>query len=134
LNELAEKYPRVKNFHVSVKEAGHKVIFLRKLVEGGTEHSFGIHVAKMAGMPKAIVDRANEMLKQLESQRQQPGGGDLKQSVKKVAAQNYQLSFFDMKDPKLKRLAEEIEHIEINAMTPVEAIMKLHELKKILGE
>jgi DNA mismatch repair protein MutS len=88
----------------------------------------------MAGMPKAIVDRANEMLKQLESQRQQPGGGDLKQSVKKVAAQNYQLSFFDMKDPKLKRLAEEIEHIEINAMTPVEAIMKLHELKKILGE
>ncbi len=131
LNELAEKYPRIKNFHVSIKETGHKVIFLRKLVAGGTEHSFGIHVAKMAGMPKQIVDRANEMLKVLESQRQQPGG-DIKQSVKKIPAQNYQLSFFDMSDPKLKKLAEEIENIEVNAMTPVEAIMKLHELKKIL--
>ena len=131
LNELAEKYPRIKNFHVSIKETGHKVIFLRKLVAGGTEHSFGIHVAKMAGMPKAIVDRANEMLKELESQRRQPGS-DLKQTVKKMPAQNFQLSFFDMSDPKLKKLAEEIEHIEVNAMTPVEAIMKLHELKKIL--
>ena len=132
LNELAEKYPRIKNFHVSIKETGHKVIFLRKLIPGGTEHSFGIHVAKMAGMPKAIVDRANEMLKQLESQRQQPGGGDIKQSVKKLPAQNFQLSIFDVADPKLKKLAEEIENIEVNAMTPVEAIMKLHELKKIL--
>lgn len=130
LNELAEKYTRIKNFHVAIKEAGNKVIFLRKLVEGGTEHSFGIHVAKMAGMPKQIIDRANEMLQELESQRQQ--NGDLKDTVKKLPAQNFQLSFFDVSDPKMKKLAEEIEKVEINAMTPVEAIMKLHELKKIL--
>lgn len=130
LNELAEKYPRVKNYHVAVKETGQKVIFLRKLVEGGTEHSFGIHVAKMAGMPKEIVERANEMLKELESQRQQHV--DVKQSVKKMPAQNFQLSFFDVSDPKLKKIAEEIEKIEVNAMTPVEAIMKLHELKSLL--
>jgi DNA mismatch repair protein MutS len=130
LNELAEKYPRIKNFHVSVKETSSKVIFLRKLVEGGTEHSFGIHVAKMAGMPKEVIDRANEMLRELESQRQQHG--DTKQVLKKVDAQNFQLSFFDMSDPKMKRLAEEIEKIEVNTMTPVEAIMKLQELKKLL--
>lgn len=130
LNELAEKYPRIKNYHVSVKETTSKVIFLRKLVEGGTEHSFGIHVAKMAGMPKSILDRANEMLKELESQRQ--SSSDIKQTVKKVPAQNYQLSFFDVSDPIFKRLAEELEKVEINAMTPVEAIMKLQELKKML--
>jgi DNA mismatch repair protein MutS len=130
LNELAEKYIRIKNFHVSVKETGTKVIFLRKLLEGGTEHSFGIHVAKMAGMPKQIVDRANEMLLELENQRQQHD--NVKQRIKKLPAQNFQLSFFDINDPKMKRLAEEIEKIEINAMTPVEAIMKLQELKKLL--
>ncbi len=130
LNELAEKYIRIKNFHVAVKETGTKVIFLRKLVEGGTEHSFGIHVAKMAGMPKQIVDRANEMLLELESQRQQHD--HVKQTVKKLPAQNFQLSFFDMNDPKMKRLTEELEKIEVNAMTPVEAMMKLHELKKLL--
>jgi DNA mismatch repair protein MutS len=127
LNELAEKYPRVKNFHVAVKETSSKVIFMRKLVEGGTEHSFGIHVAKMAGMPKAILDRANEMLAELESKRDNPD--ELKQSVKKMQTQNFQLSFFDVSDPKIKRLAEEIERVEVNAMTPVEAIMKLQELK-----
>ena len=106
------------------------MIFLRKLVEGGTEHSFGIHVAKMAGMPKQIIDRANEMLHELESQRQQHQ--DVKQTVKKMPAQNFQLSFFDLSDPKMKKLAEEIEKIEVNAITPVEAIMKLQELKKLL--
>lgn len=130
LNELAEKYQRIKNFHVAVKETGHKVIFLRKLTEGGTEHSFGIHVAKMAGMPKQIIDRANEMLAELESQRQKHD--DLKSAVRKLPKQDFQLSFFDIGDPKLKRLAEELEHIEVNAMTPVEAIMKLQELKRIL--
>ena len=103
---------------------------MRKLIEGGTEHSFGIHVAKMAGMPKAIIDRAQEMLTELESQRQQHD--DIKQTVRKMPSQNFQLSFFDMSDPKMKKLAEELERIEINAMTPVEAIMKLHELKKLL--
>ncbi|MCW5907643.1 MAG: DNA mismatch repair protein MutS [Chitinophagales bacterium] len=131
LNELAEKYPRIKNFHVSVKETTSKVIFLRKLVEGGTEHSFGIHVAKMAGMPKEIIERANQMLHELESQRQQHG--DIRETVKKTEAQNFQLSFFDLSDPKMKRLAEEIEKVEVNTMTPVEAIMKLQELKKILN-
>lgn len=131
LNELAEKYPRVKNFHVAVKETSSKVIFMRKLVAGGTEHSFGIHVAKMAGMPKAILDRANEMLAELESKRDNPD--ELKQSVKKMQTQNFQLSFFDVSDPKIKRLAEEIERVEVNAMTPVEAIMKLQELKNILA-
>lgn len=130
LNELAEKYNRVKNFHVAIKEAGGKVIFLRKLVEGGTEHSFGIHVAKMAGMPRQIIDRANEMLHELESQRQQHG--DTKDAIRKMPANNFQLSFFDVNDPKLKRLAEEIERIEVNTITPVEAILKLHELKKML--
>ncbi len=129
LNELAEKYPRIKNYHVAVKETAHKVIFLRKLMEGGTEHSFGIHVAKMAGMPKQIVERANEMLAELESQRQQH---DLRGVVKQMPAKNVQLSFFDMADPKLKNLAEELEKIEINAMTPVEAILKLQELKRIV--
>ncbi len=131
LNELAEKYPRIKNFHVSVKETAHKVIFMRKLVEGGTEHSFGIHVAKMAGMPKQIVERANEMLAELESQRQLQD--DLRGAVNQMPAKNVQLSFFDMADPKMKKLAEEIEKIEINAITPIEAIMKLQELKRILG-
>lgn len=132
LNELAEKYPRIKNFHVSVKETGTKVIFLRKLVEGGTEHSFGIHVAKMAGMPKEIVERAKEMLYELESQRQQHT--DVKSAVKKMPAQNFQLSIFDVSDPKIKQLAAELEKVEINAITPVEAIMKLNELKKILSQ
>ncbi|MBL0308658.1 MAG: DNA mismatch repair protein MutS [Bacteroidetes bacterium] len=130
LNELAERYPRIKNFHVSVKETTNTVIFLRKLVEGGTEHSFGIHVAKMAGMPKAILDRANEMLHELEGQRQKQG--DLKQAVKKISPLNYQLSFFDVNDSKMKQLAEELEHIEVTTLTPVEALMKLHELKKLL--
>ncbi|MBK8657502.1 MAG: DNA mismatch repair protein MutS [Bacteroidetes bacterium] len=130
LNELAEKYPRIKNYHVSVKETASKVIFMRKLVAGGTEHSFGIHVAKMAGMPKAIVDRANEMLLELESKRDMPDA--VKQTVKQLPASNFQLSIFDVSDPKIKRLAEEMERVEVNAMTPVEAILKLQELKNML--
>lgn len=132
LNELAEKYPRIKNYHVSVKETGNKVIFLRKLVAGGTEHSFGIHVAKMAGMPKEIVERAKEMLYELESQRQQ--STDVKSTVKKMPVQNFQLSFFDVSDPKIKQLAADLEKVDINTITPVEAIMKLNELKKILSQ
>ena len=115
---------------MSVKETASKVIFMRKLVAGGTEHSFGIHVAKMAGMPKSIVDRANEMLLELESKRDQPDA--VKQTVKQLPASNFQLSIFDVSDPKMKRLAEEIERVEVNAMTPVEAILKLQELKNML--
>jgi DNA mismatch repair protein MutS len=129
LNELAEKYPRIKNYHVSTKEVGNKVIFLRKLVPGGSEHSFGIHVAKMAGMPRLIVDRANEILLELESKRVQT---DIKDTMKSMQAKNFQMNMFDMSDPKLKGVAAAIDKLEINALTPIEALMKLHELKKML--
>lgn len=130
LNELAEKYQRIKNFHVAVKETEHRVIFLRQLVAGGTEHSFGIHVAKMAGMPQPILDRAADMLQELERQRQQPEG--LTQTIKKAAAQNLQLSFFEINDPHLKELAAALQQIDVNGITPVEALVKLQALKKIL--
>jgi DNA mismatch repair protein MutS len=129
LNELAKKYNRIKNFHVATKEAGQKVIFLRKLVAGGTQHSFGIHVAKMAGMPKAIVDRANEILHELE---QKHISNDDTQKVKKIDAKNYQLSFFQLDDPRLVKIRETIEGLDINTLTPVEALMKLNELKNIV--
>lgn len=129
LNELADKYDRIKNYHVSTKEVGNKVIFLRKLVPGGSEHSFGIHVARMAGMPRLIVDRANEILLELESKRVQ---NDIKDTVKGMRTQTMQMSIFDMSDPKLKGVAAAIEKLEINALTPIEALMKLAELKKML--
>lgn len=129
LNELADKYERIKNFHVTTKEVGNKVIFLRKLVPGGSEHSFGIHVAKMAGMPRLIVDRANEILTELESKRVNT---DIKDTMKGMKASNFQMTMFDMSDPKLKGVAAIIEKLEINALTPIEALMKLHELKKML--
>ena len=129
LNELADKYPRIKNYHVSTKEVGNKVIFLRKLVPGGSEHSFGIHVAKMAGMPRLIVDRANEILIELESKRVST---DIKDTMKGIQAKNFQMTMFDMSDPKLKGVAAAIDKLEINALTPIEALMKLHELKKML--
>jgi len=127
LNELSEKYPRIRNFHVTVKEANGKVIFLRKLESGGSEHSFGIHVAKMAGMPKAIVNRANEVLLELESKRIQH---DIKESVRQLPPA-LQLNIFDTADPKLKELAEAISKIDVNVLTPVEALMKLNELKRL---
>ncbi len=129
LNELADKYERIKNYHVSTKEVGNKVIFLRKLVPGGSEHSFGIHVAKMAGMPRLIVDRANEILIELESKRVNT---DIKDTMKGMQAKNFQMTMFDMSDPKLKGVAAAIDKLEINALTPIEALMKLHELKKML--
>lgn len=129
LNEMALSMPRIKNFHVSVKEHGNKVIFLRKLVPGGSEHSFGIHVAKMAGMPKEVLKKANEVLEQLEKAHHTAGN---KTEVKSVT-DNFQLSFFQLEDPVLKNIKEEIENIDINTLTPVEALMKLNEIKKILG-
>jgi DNA mismatch repair protein MutS len=129
LNELADKYERIKNYHVSTKEVGNKVIFLRKLVPGGSEHSFGIHVARMAGMPRLIVDRANEILLELESKRVNT---DIKDTMKGMQAKNLQMSIFDLSDPKLKGVAAAIDKLEINALTPIEALMKLHELKKML--
>lgn len=129
LNEMAVTMPRIKNFHVSVKEHGNKVIFLRKVVPGGSEHSFGIHVAKMAGMPKEVLRKANEVLEQLEKMHKETGN----KSGKKSVTDNFQLSFFQLEDPCLKNIKEEIENLDINTLTPVEALMKLNEIKKILG-
>jgi DNA mismatch repair protein MutS len=129
LNEMAGTFARIKNFHVSVKEIGNKVIFIRKLVEGGTEHSFGIHVAKMAGMPPRILERANEILAQLEKyhSNEELLKNDNKQD-------NYQLSFIQLDDPLLEKIKEDILNTNINTLTPVEALMKLNEIKTLLSK
>ncbi|MCB9033573.1 MAG: DNA mismatch repair protein MutS [Chitinophagales bacterium] len=131
LNELADKFPRISNYNVSVKETANKVIFLRKLEKGGSQHSFGIHVAKMAGMPNSIIKRANEILQELESQRSL--AGDIQQSLKQLpATDNFQLNMFAMDDPRLMKLKEVLEKVDVNTLTPVEALMKLDELRKLL--
>jgi DNA mismatch repair protein MutS len=132
LNEMERSFKRVKNFNVSVKEVANKVIFMRKLVPGGSEHSFGIHVAKMAGMPKSIVKRADEILKQLESDNRQQGMKS--KPIKKLAsaAEGFQLSFFQLDDPVLSQVRDEIVNIDINNLTPMEALTKLNDIKKII--
>ncbi len=130
LIELETKFERIQNFHVSTKEAGNKVIFLRKLQQGGSKHSFGIHVAKMAGMPPQIVSRANEILKQLEDKHI---GVDLKDKLKKMQAQTFQLNMFSMDDPQLIKIREILEHLDINTLSPIEALMKLKELQDIVN-
>lgn len=131
LNELAERFPRIKNFNVATKELNNKVIFLRKLQEGGSKHSFGIHVAKMAGMPRYVVERANEILGQLE--QKSIDTGDLDEKVKKINAPAMQLSFFDAEpDPVLTELKEQLEEVDLNRLTPIECMLKLDELKKLL--
>jgi len=130
LNEMEEIFPRVKNYNVSVKETSNKVIFLRKLQRGGVEHSFGIHVAKMAGMPQQVVARANEMLKKLEAQRQSPSRPATKGDAKN---DNFQLSFFQLDDPVLTQIRDELKHIDINSLSPLDAFDKLREIKKLSG-
>ena len=132
LNEMERTFHRIKNYNVSVKELGNKVIFLRKLVPGGSEHSFGIHVAKMAGMPKSIVKRSGEILKQLETENRQ--GGVVSKPVKGIAAkaEGYQLSFFQLDDPVLSQVRDEIQNIDVNNLTPLEALNKLSEIKRII--
>lgn len=135
LNEMERSFPRIKNFNVSVKEVGNKVIFLRKLVPGGSEHSFGIHVAKMAGMPKCIVNRADEILKQLESEKRQEeaiSGSSVKKTPVTGQSGNYQLSFFQLDDPVLSQVRDEIKNIDLNNLTPLEALNKLSEIRKII--
>ncbi len=135
LNEMERSFPRIKNFNVSVKEVGNKVIFLRKLVPGGSEHSFGIHVAKMAGMPKCIVNRADEILKQLESEKRQEGaisGSSVKKAPATRQSGNYQLSFFQLDDPVLSQVRDEIKNMDLNNLTPLEALNKLSEIRKII--
>ncbi|GHU09105.1 DNA mismatch repair protein MutS [Alphaproteobacteria bacterium] len=131
LNEMEHSFSRIKNYNVSVKEVGNKVVFLRKLVLGGSEHSFGIHVAKMAGMPKSIVKRSSEILKQLETENRQEG---ISKHVKDIAsaAEGYQLSFFQLDDPVLSRVRDEINNLDLNNLTPLEALNKLSEIRKII--
>lgn len=135
LNDMAKFFKRIKNFHISVKEIQNKVLFLRKLEEGGSEHSFGIHVAKMAGIPQSIVDRSNEMLVQLEEAHRK---GDFSQSskskIKSAKVENFQLSFIQLDDPLLYQIRDEILSTDINTLTPVEALLKLNEIKKMLGK
>ena len=132
LNEMAKSFKRIKNFNVSVKEADNKIIFLRKLVKGGSEHSFGIHVAKMAGMPQSIVKRADTILKQLETDNRKQG------IAKPIAEINekregYQLSFFQLDDPVLSQVRDEIQSLDVNNLTPMEALNKLSDIKKIVS-
>jgi DNA mismatch repair protein MutS len=133
LNEMTKQYARIKNYTVAVKEVGKRILFLRKLIEGGSEHSFGIHVARIAGMPPIVVKRAEEVLRELESTHQQVGNqNDVVKSAKPDTA-NLQLSFFQLNDPVLEQIHEELIMIDINTLTPVEALMKLHEIKKLTG-
>jgi DNA mismatch repair protein MutS len=134
LNEMTNLFTRIKNFNVSVKETGSKILFTRKLVEGGSEHSFGIHVAKLAGMPAKVLHRAELMLKELEKSHDLGEKTEMKEKVKKaVASDSMQLSFFQLNDPVLEQIRDELVSIDINALTPVEALMKLNEIKKLTG-
>ena len=130
LNELTTTMPRVKNFNVSVREVGNRIVFLRKLVPGGSEHSFGIHVARMAGMPQKLVARATEILKRLEQER--TGGEQIKDSLKKVQKQAYQLQMFSIEDPVLEKIRDMLNSLDVNTLTPVEALMKLDEIQRVL--
>lgn len=132
LNEMEKSFKRIKNFNVSVKEIDNKVIFLRKLVPGGSEHSFGIHVAKMAGMPQSIVKRANSILKQLESDNRKQGISKPIKDIKENR-EGYQLSFFQLDDPVLSQVRDEIKSLDVNNLTPMEALNKLNEIKKIVS-
>ena len=133
LNEMENSFKRIKNYNVSVKEVEKKVIFLRKLVRGGSEHSFGIHVAKMAGMPQSIVKRADEILKQLETDNRQ---ADISSKpIGEIAShrEGYQMSFFQLDDPVLSQVRDEIINTDVNNLTPIEALNKLNEIKKIIS-
>lgn len=143
LNEMTTYFPRIKNFNVSVKEVNNKIIFLRKLQEGGSEHSFGIHVARMAGMPKQVVDRANDILKKLEKDHELElseveavnSSDDAIDTMtsKTKSKSDYQLSFFQLNDPVLEQVKDELIKTDINTLTPVEALMKLNDIKRLIG-
>ncbi|MCD6543154.1 MAG: DNA mismatch repair protein MutS [Flavobacteriaceae bacterium] len=129
LNDMSETFERIKNFNVSVKELKDKVIFLRKLVPGGSKHSFGIYVAKLAGMPTPVIHRANKMLKRLEKSH---ASEDMQEKLKQATEEDLQLSFFKLDDPLLEEIKEEILTINIDTLTPIEALMKLNEIKRML--
>jgi len=131
LNEMENTFSRVKNFNVSIRELDDRVIFLRKLKRGGSEHSFGIHVARMAGMPKSVVGRASEILKMLEEGR---GGTNLGKPVEEIAThrEGYQLSFYQLDDPVLKQIRDELIGLDLDNLTPMEALNKLYNIRKLL--
>ena len=134
LNELENQLPRVRNYHITHKETGNKVIFLRKLAPGGSRHSFGIQVARMAGMPAKLLDRADEILAQLEEKH--AGTGDnIQQKVKNIKpAPNFQLNIFDGVTEDIRRIQQLLDETDINTLTPVEALMKLNEMKGIVKQ
>jgi DNA mismatch repair protein MutS len=131
LNEMEKSFKRIKNYNVAVKEIDNRVIFLRKLVPGGSEHSFGIHVARMAGMPQSITKRADAILAAMESANRKDG---IKKPIKDFIEkrEGYQLSFFQLDDPLLSQIRDEIIHLDVNNLTPIEALNKLNEIKKII--
>jgi DNA mismatch repair protein MutS len=132
LNEMEAAFQRIRNFNISIKELDDRVIFLRKLVPGGSEHSFGIHVARMAGMPRSVVKRANDILVELENTE---GEKNLGKPVGEIAGQRegLQMSFFQLDDPVLKQIRDQIADLDINNLTPMEALNKLNEIKKLSG-
>jgi DNA mismatch repair protein MutS len=130
LNEMTNQFQRIKNYNVSVKDTGNKILFLRKLIPGGSNHSFGIHVAKLAGMPVEVINRATKLLTKLE---QNHVASDSKEISKIVKEKDMQLSFFQLNDPVLEQIREELVSIDINTLTPVEALMKLNDIKKLTG-
>jgi len=130
LNEMEKTFPRIRNFNVSIKEIGNKIIFLRKLVQGGSEHSFGIHVARMAGVPQSVLTQANKMLQELEAQREAGGA----KKLRKTRQAEFQLNLFEVKDPQLAQIRQMLDATDINRVTPVEALFLLNELKKVLNQ
>jgi DNA mismatch repair protein MutS len=134
LNEMSASMSRIKNYHVTVREIRNEVIFMRKLERGGSEHSFGIHVAKMAGMPMQVLKRANQILEQLEKSH---SSNELTKKAGKTGKKeddDFQLSFIQLDDPLLLQIKDDILNTDVNTLTPVEALMKLNEIKKLLGE
>jgi len=129
LNEMTATFERIKNFNVSVKELKNTIIFLRKLVSGGSNHSFGIHVAKLAGMPNMVIHRANKILAKLEKSNKNT---EVKDVLKQTQHEEMQLSFFQLDDPLLENIKEEILATNIDTLTPIEALMKLNEIKRML--
>ena len=129
LNEMTVNFDRIKNFNVSVKELKDSIVFLRKLVSGGSNHSFGIHVAKLAGMPNVVIHRANKILAKLEKNNK---SSEIKEVLKQTQEEEMQLSFFQLDDPLLENIKEEILATNIDTLTPIEALMKLNEIKRML--
>ena len=132
MNELENKFERIKNYHITNKEVGNKVIFLRKLARGGSVHSFGIHVARMAGMPLSLINRANEILQQLEESRNNQENHSLENEIKNISNKKMQLSIFDAHSVTFDEIRLLLNDVDINRLTPIEALLKLQEIKNKL--